>query len=144
MGANSELTGTYTCTATATTGDLLSTGAAFLVNNMLEHASTTITYVRGSDTVDLSAVVGDTKWDITSVADGAVVTWESRDYIVRAADILLAAGAVTPQRGDIIRETRGGITYIYEVLSPAGEAVYATADHGRYSLRIHTKLKGIS
>ena len=97
-----------------------------------------VRYSRGSQSVELPATVGSSDFQVeTSV--GAIETFESRDYIVRAADLVLADQLITPQRGDTISETQAGVTYTYEVLAPGAEQCWRWSDPYRVSMRIHTK-----
>ena len=67
-----------------------------------------------------------------------VERWESRDYLIQAADLDLGE----PQRGDQIRETQGATIYKYEVMAPGKEPAFRFSDPYRKTYRIHTKLVG--
>lgn len=97
------------------------------------HLSRTVTYARGASSLQIVATVGSTTFEVD---DGTVMQrWESRDYLVRAADLVLAGGPIQPQRGD--RITDGGV--VYEVLAPAGQDCWRKSDPYGITLRIHTK-----
>ena len=98
-----------------------------------------IVYSRGVDSVTIAAVVGQTPFEQTDeYGDSHQI--ESRDYIVIAADLILAGLATLPQAGDEARETQGATVYVHEVMSPGGEPPFRLTDPGRVGLRIHTKL----
>jgi len=141
-GPSDSLTGTYECIAESATGDMLEDGSDMVTAAMLLHASREITYYRGSSSVTLRAVIGQVTWEVDNGDGGTVERWESRDFIVQANLLILDAAAITPARGDVIREARSGVTYIYEVAAPAGEDHYQWGDHGKNTFRIHTKRKG--
>ena len=63
-------------------------------------------------------------------------TYESRDFKIVAAALVLSEAAVTPQRGDRITLATGAV---YEVTAPGGTDVYSADAFGRL-FRIHTKL----
>lgn len=120
-------------------GDLLQTGEVWLEGQRRSHMAHTVTYSRGVDTVDLLATVGRTPFEQTDEY-GAVHQIESRDFIVTAADLVLASSVTLPRAGDQIRETQGAEVYVHEVMAPGGEPPYRHTGPGRISLRIHTKL----
>lgn len=140
FGPASGLTGTYDAEVPSS-DNILVTGANFLATQMLAHAATEITYQRGTDTVNVGATTGATTWEVENEL-GAVEEIKSRDFFIRASRIILSGGVVVPQRGDIIKETLGAVTYLYEVAAPAGEDHYRYGDHAQNTLRIHTKLRG--
>lgn len=101
-------------------------------------AGVPVTYRRGSDSVTLSAVVGQTP---VEREDGAGTTVRSvvRDYLIDAADLVLSGQHVTPQRGDRIEEASG---HVYEVM-PAiskSELPWRYSGPGRDVYRVHTRL----
>jgi len=99
------------------------------------HASVVISYTRGEDTTaDLNATIGRTPFE---VVEGEVMSvFESRDFILSAASLIVGGSVVLPQAGDVITEA-GGTQYMvsapkpfncYERFGPAGSV-----------LKIHTK-----
>jgi len=129
--------------------DLLQQGSDWLEDKRHQHATRTVTYQRGDpgmggSSVDLSATVGRTEFEIDDGA-GALIKIESRDYLILAADLVLDAEQTVPKQGDIIRETQGAKVYVHEVIAPggvSGGAHYRYSDPYRKTLRIHTKLIG--
>ena len=103
------------------------------LDRMRENAGRTITYARGADSVELTAVVGNAGHDQLEDA-GMPVTAQSRDYIVKASDLVLDGTAVTPIAGDEI--TDGTSTFV--VRSIGADAAWRYSDAARTTLRIHT------
>ncbi len=119
--------------------DLLGQGVTWLNGVRHAHMTRTVTYVRGVDSVSLSATIGKTEFEQVDES-GMVQRIESRDYIIRAADLVLASAVTLPRAGDLIRETDGAQTFVYEVMAPGGEPPWRyNGVHNRGTLRIHTK-----
>jgi hypothetical protein len=102
------------------------------------HLSEAVTYCRGEESVEVAATVGRTVFE-TADAYGVVEHSESRDFLILAADLVLNRSATLPERGDHIRETQDGKTFVYEVMAPGKEPHYRFSDVYRRTLRIHTK-----
>jgi hypothetical protein len=109
--------------------NLLDTGAAWLADQRHTHMTRSVIYRRGTQAVALSATIGRTEF-ASDAAEPVIETWQSRDYIVRTVDLVLA---------DRIEETDGAVTHVYEVMAPAGQTPWRYADDFRRELRIHTK-----
>jgi len=118
--------------------DMLEQGASWLNDQRHQHMTRSVSYVRGASTVEVQATIGRTVFE---QADdfGIVTKTESRDYLIRAADLVLDGQVTLPKRGDQIRESDGTTTFVYEVLSPGDEPVFRYSDPYRKALRIHTK-----
>ena len=117
--------------------DLLQSGSEWLADQFKAHASQSVAYSRGADSTTVLAMIGRTVFE-TSSDLGIDERWESRDYLIQAADLDLGE----PQRGDQIRETQGATTYTYEVMAPGKEPAFRFSDPYRKTDRIHTKLVG--
>lgn len=115
--------------------DLLERGAAFLAAKQKSHASREVVYQRDTATVTVRATIGRTEFAVES-GMSVVEAWESRDFLIAAADLVLDGAATLPERGDRIVE---GV-YAYAVLAPAGQPHFRFSDLYRKVLRIHTKL----
>ena len=102
-------------------------------------AAGAVTYSRGADAVTLRAAPGRTLYE-RETAGGIIETVESKDFLIKTADLVLGGTATLPQRGDKITEadTDTGKTYTYEVTGPGTENVYRFADPARRVLRVHT------
>lgn len=119
--------------------DLLQTGSDWLQGQRHSHLSHAVTYARGAQSVAVNATVGETDFQVTG-EDGIVEAWESRDFLIRVADLALGGAAITPARGDRISETISGVTAVYEVMGPPGQPPYRYSDPFRQTFRVHTKL----
>ena len=122
--------------------DLLQVGSDWLADQLKSHASRSVTYSRGAQSVAVNATIGKTEFEIEDDA-GVVQRIESRDFLIQAADLLLGGSITLPVAGDQIRETQGSNTFVYEVMAPGNEPPYQFSDPYRKLLRIHTKHVGI-
>jgi len=120
--------------------DLLQKASAWLEDQRVRHMTQPVVYQRppSPDTVCVLATIGTTVFQIDDGA-GALLRIESRDYLIRAADLVLAGNAILPKRGDRIRETSGNQVIVYEVVGPSDEPCWRWSDAYRQTLRIHTK-----
>jgi len=118
--------------------EVLDKGSAWLEDQRNRHMTRTVTYQRDGDSVELAATIGRTEFE---QADdfGVIHKIESRDYLVRTADLLIAGAQTLPKAGDRVRETDGAKTFVYEVMAPGNEPPYRYSDPNRRTLRIHTK-----
>jgi len=121
--------------------DLLQDASAWLTDQLQAHASRPVTYSRDSVSAEVNATIGKTVFETTNEF-GLVERWESRDFLIPAAALVLDGTATLPARGDVIRETQGATTFVYEVLAPGKEPHYRYSDTFRTLWRIHTKLVG--
>ncbi|MFB3894641.1 MAG: hypothetical protein ACE15C_21785 [Phycisphaerae bacterium] len=117
--------------------DLLEAGASWLDRQRVKFLSRAVTYCRGSDSAEVQAAVGRTVFEVDD-GYGVVERFESRDFLVTAADLTLGL----PQPGDTIRETQDGRVYMYQVMAPGKEPCWRWSDPFRKTLRIHTKQIG--
>ena len=99
----------------------------------------TIIYSDGTDTAVLTAVVGQTQFELDD-GNGLLEVAESRDYLFQAADLELNDVVVEPSRGHTITEVIGGTSMVFEVMALAGEGCFRYSDVGRTRIRCHTKL----
>jgi hypothetical protein len=118
--------------------DLLEKGSAWLDDQRHKHLTRTVLYQRGGDEVELAATIGRTVFEQADEF-GVIHRTEARDFLVRAADLMLAGVQTLPEAGDRIRETTGGQTFVYEVMAPGDEPPFRYSDPYRRTLRIHTK-----
>lgn len=126
--------------------DLLNKASAWLNDQRHAHLTRTIAYQRGEATVELQATVGQTVFRLED-GYGQVTRTVSRDYLIRAEDLELDGEQTLPERGDVIRETGSGTTYVHEVMArggaSAGEPDWRYSDPQRTTLRIHTRQIGV-
>ncbi|KAA0219804.1 MAG: hypothetical protein KJ057_09795 [Phycisphaerae bacterium] len=119
--------------------DLLNTGLKWLEEQRHGHLTREITYERGADSITMLATIG--RSDFEQIDEfGVVHRAQARDFLIRTQDLVIGGTEVLPQAGDRIRETDGGVTYVHDVMSPAGQPPWRYSDAFRRTLRIHTKL----
>ena len=119
-------------------GDLLDRGSAFLDDQRHKHMSRTVVYQRGAEAKEVLATIGRTEFEQADDA-GLIHRVESRDFLVRTADMDLGSGLTLPRAGDQVRETVGTQVFVYEVNAPGGQPPFRYSDPFRRVLRIHTK-----
>lgn len=122
--------------------DVLREGSAWLAGMLKAHASRPVLYQRGLLEVLVQATIGRTLLKLDDGYGGVRLEWTDRDFLIGAADLVLGGAMVLPQRGDLVRETDGPVTWIYEVLAPGAEPVWRWSDPYRQVLRIHAKQVG--
>jgi len=122
--------------------DLLQQGSRWLEDRRHEHLTRPVTYFRGAGSVTLQATVGKTVFDQQDQFN-VVQRTESRDFLVLAADLVLAGQQTLPQAGDRIVESDGAPSLLYEVVSIGAEPPFRFSDPERATLRIHTKFIGL-
>ena len=119
--------------------DVLSTGAAWLSSQLKAKAGTSITYRRkNGGSVTVTATIGQTTHD-TAGDFGTILTWQSRDYLINVADLVVNGQTITPQRGDKIVETAGSVEHTYEVMGDNDLPAWRFSGPYRNKFRIHTK-----
>ena len=121
--------------------DLLEQGAAWLDEQRHKHLTRTVTYVRGDDSVEVQAAIGQTNFRFDD-RFGATIRHVARDYLIRTSDLVINGQAIEPRRGDRIREVIGGQALEHEVMSPnasGGEPEWRWSDPFGMTMRIHTK-----
>ena len=122
--------------------DLLQKGLAWLDDQRHAHMTQTVLYVRDAEnasyTVELLATIGRTEFEQADEF-GVIHKLQSRDFLIRAADLVLNSELTLPKPGDRVRETVGAQTFVYEVMAPGGEPPWRYSDPYRKTLRIHTK-----
>lgn len=122
--------------------DLLQTGSTWLEDQRHQHMTRPVVYLRGGESVGLDATVGRTVFEQQDQF-GSLQRTESRDYLVRASDLVLGGAQIEPTVGDRIREPSGTSALLYEVMSPGNEPPFRFSDPERSTLRIHTKFVGL-
>ena len=118
--------------------DLLEQAASWLDDMRTKHMSRTAVYSRGVESVELSATLGSTTYEVMDES-GATVQAKATDFIVSAGDLVLADECVVPQPGDRIRVTRGEQVLVFEVMDLGGTGHYRPCDPHGTALRIHAK-----
>ena len=118
--------------------NLLEKSSNWLEQQRTRHAASTVKYVRGGQSAEVSASIGKTTFEVDD-GYGVLVRHESRDFLLLAADLALDRQPVLPERGDRILETQGNQVFVYEVTAPGKEPCWRYSDAFRKTLRIHTK-----
>ena len=108
---------------------------------MTSHAARQVTYERDGDQVEVPATTGETTFEQDD-GQGALIRVQVRDYLIDTSRLVLGGSVALPKPGDRVRETENGKTFIYEVMSMAGEPCWRYSDPFRLKLRIHTKHVG--
>ncbi|MBE7465495.1 MAG: hypothetical protein HS116_18615 [Planctomycetes bacterium] len=119
--------------------DLLAEGSAWLERQRTKHLSRTVTYRRGGESVEVRATVGKTVFQVDK-GYGLQERYETRDYLILAADLALSGVAILPKPGDRVLETDAGKCFVYEVMAVGNEPCWRYSDPYRRTLRMHTKL----
>ena len=101
-------------------------------------AGVTVTYQRGEQQAQLTAVVGQTIFEQTDEY-GIINRTESRDFLIAVEDLALDGQPIEPARGDRIIETDSTGTHTYEVMAPGDEPPWRFSDPHRQVYRIHTR-----
>jgi hypothetical protein len=123
--------------------DILHAGQEWLADQLKEHASRQVVYQRGLQQVSVQATIGRTLLKLDDGYGGVRMEWTDRDFLIQSADLVLGAAAVTPERGDRIRETVGEKNSVFEVMPYGGEPPWRFSDPFGKLLRIHTKFVGV-
>jgi len=117
------------------------TAAAWLASQRKSSLSGSVAYWRGLVSLeDLSATKSQPAAEVDGQHNEIEEELDSADWIITAADLVLDEAVTLPASGDLIKETAGGVTYIWQVMAIAGEPCFRYCDSARVSLRIHTKL----
>lgn len=118
--------------------DLLQAGLAWLGSQLKQHASRTVTYVRGNDSVPVQATPAKTEFEQADT-HGFKIDSEIRDFLIAAADLVLNGVVVLPERGDLIQDTDSTTVHVFEVVPIGNEPPYRYSDPYRLMLRIHVR-----
>lgn len=118
--------------------DLLEQASAWLETQRTKYTTRQVVYRRGEVWVEVPASIGKTTFELDD-GSGAMIRSESRDYLILAAELVLAGTQTLPDRGDRIIEAAGGQEFVYEVMAPGDEPHWRYSDLYRKTLRIHTR-----
>lgn len=122
--------------------DIFRTASSWLEAKRHAIATSEIVYRRDDRAVTLSATIGRTEYQQDD-GYGIITRAESRDFLIRASDLVLDGLPTLPEVGDRIEERQCDATFIYEVLPIGGSQTHwRHSDPYRQTLRIHTKLVG--
>jgi hypothetical protein len=144
---------------------LLDRGQATLVRRMKDSAGRDVVYTRTFQdpqsmpvptrvSITLTAWIGNSLFSRTQSDPGAAVTWGDRDYLIAAADLVLANLSpltmpppalsdpmlTVPRIGDRIAEVIAGVPTTFEVMpTDNGEPPWRYSDQMRTTVRLHVK-----
>lgn len=118
--------------------NILKQGADWLEDIRHRHATVEVTYARGTGSVLVLATIGRTLFEVDG-GRGILEKFETRDFLIRAQDLVLDGSPRLPERGDLIRETQGNVVHVYEVMAPGKEPHFRYSDPFRKTLRVHAK-----
>lgn len=119
---------------------MLLDAAEWLARKRRRMAGLPAIYSRGSDAVQLTAAPGRTKYE-TVDQEGATVAASQDDWLVTAAELVLAGVRTEPNRGDTIEVTRrDGSQQTYEVMPITDGGECFSLDPHRVTYRIHSRL----
>lgn len=97
-----------------------------------------VTYRRGEASVAITAVPAATRVEVSD-GSGVAVRATRRDWLVRAADLVLDGETVGPEVGDRIEMAAGDGGAVFEVQRLAGEGHVQACDALGAVLRVHTR-----
>ena len=117
--------------------DILRSASAWLQGKRHDHAAQTVIYRRGALEICLRATIGRTEFTRDDEA-GASIVAVSRDFLVRADDLMVDGAIGRPQAGDRILESTPTGQIVHEVAAPGDQPVWRYSDAWRLTLRIHT------
>jgi hypothetical protein len=118
--------------------NILQDGAAWLGSQLKAHAGVSVTYTRGTDSASITATATMQQYDVVD-AEGFSTSVVSRDYLVHAADLVLAGSLIVPRAGDQIAETIAGVACTFEVMPLGEKREFDPLDSDGLLLLIHTK-----
>lgn len=116
--------------------NMLSNGMAWLSSQLKAHASESVIYRRGSVSITVTAVRGSSAANETN-QQGQQVRVFIRDFLIKAADLVIESVATKPVPGDQIELANGEI---YEVMTDGADPGWRWSDPQHTTLRVHTQL----
>lgn len=119
--------------------DMMQKGFDWLNEKRHQYMTKTVTYKRGTDSVELQATIGKSEAEAKDEYGGIRGEITSRDYLIRVEDLILGGVPTTPVAGDRIEETDGNKTYVYEVMALGIRPSFEYSDPYHKLFRIHTK-----
>jgi hypothetical protein len=115
--------------------DMLSDGLDWLTDQLHANASRLVTYKRGTQSISLTSIIGRRRFQ-RQESGGIVNVYSDRDFIVKAAELILNGVVTEPADGDKIVDSLDGATYMLMQFPP--EPCFQRVDNGR-QFRCHTK-----
>ncbi len=122
---------------------MLEQASAWLDGMRVKHMSRRVTYTRGTASVELSATLGSTTYEVTDDY-GATVEAKATDFLVSADELVLGAERTLPEPGDQVRVTEGQEVLVFEVMELGGTGHYRPCDPYRKTLHVTVVPKGMT
>src|SRR5262245_43085093 len=123
--------------------NLLAEGMATLATKMKNYASSTVTYRRGSASVSIQATIGRLLLRTTDGSGSTNTELTDRDFVFKAADLILNGSQTTPRDMDTIDAVFGSTTKRFTVMPIGNEKAWRYSDEqGETTIRVHTKHTG--
>lgn len=124
--------------------NMLADGIDWLATQLKSFASSSITYTRGASSVSIAATIGRHVPRLLGSLEGGEVDTFETVFTFDRADLNFGAGAVVPERGDVIAFVDNGVTFTFEVVPTDGERHWKEADAFGKRLEVNAKLTGRS
>jgi len=113
--------------------NILKTGIQFLADKLKAHASETVIYKRGADTVTICATFGKTNYQIEGDC-GFKIGGEITDFLIAPSDLIIGGLLTLPKAGDQIQIDSA----LYEAQF-IGDGCWRYSDPFRKIIHLHTK-----
>jgi len=117
--------------------DILQDAATWLAGKQKSFLAQTITYTRGNDSVEITAMAAKSTYQVDN-GHGIIEEVTLQDFIIDAADLIIDDIEILPQRDDIIEWGVAGVATRFLVCGMPGVPPFQR-DAYRGRLRIHTK-----
>jgi hypothetical protein len=109
---------------------LIDTGAAWLGDQLIDHASHAVAYTQGGTTIALRGTRSAELVRVQSTT-GATMISRQTSFLFRTVDVTL-----TPQRGDLLAETVNGSTVYWEVTPDVSGSLWQYESAGEELIRV--------
>lgn len=119
-------------------GDFLADAIASIQQTRKDTMAETITYSRGSSSVQISATRGRSEFEVID-QNGIQHDLTSQDFICHVSDLVLDGSQKIPVPGDRVETSDGKA---FEVMQMTGVPAYRFSDEQKTIYRIHTKVVG--
>ena len=116
----------------------LKDASAWLDATLATSDGETVRYSRGIPHVDVTAVSGQTPVDF-DFGHGVLQTWQTQDFLIAAAALILSTHETTPCVGDEIKATIRSESVCFRVCNADDGRCFRYTDANRTMLRVHTK-----
>jgi len=113
--------------------NILKNGIQFLADKLKSHASETVIYKRGADTVTICASFGKTDYQVQDQS-GFKIGGQITDFLFQAEDLVIDRTLTVPKAGDQIQTDSA----LYEAQF-IGDGCWRYSDPFRKMIRLHTK-----